>query len=417
MNPSYYQLGETNTEAVNAFLSRLVQNTVTDLENAYCIQTDQDENSISPLFLGRIASYYYLKYKTVHLFYDRLNSTCSVEDLLSLLADAEEYAELPVRHNEDGLCAQLAKTLDLPSRPMSFDSPHTKALLLLWSHLSRGQLPSPDFATDAKSVLDQAIRILQAMLDAAANCGWLVTALVVTQLVQMLVQARWVHDETLLTVPNVEKRHLALLKKLGMQVGTNAGAYHGPAEVLPELMEACKGRQEAFEILLRRAEMPAQQIKQAWTYLSQLPMLFVSMSVCDTETKTAVQVDIGLDANIRDARRWIRLLPGQEHVLVINIQRKQLARSRFDGKGQAPRFPKQKDEGWILMLGLRDSRELVALKRIGALRGGRGSVTLSFSTPKTVGRCIYTVYVMSDSYLGLDQQYDLHADVSLGVSA
>ena len=80
---------------------------------------------------------------------------------LGVVQDAEEYAELPVRHNEDGLCAQLAKTLDLPSRPMSFDSPHTKALLLLWSHLSRGQLPSPDFATDAKSVLDQAIRILQ----------------------------------------------------------------------------------------------------------------------------------------------------------------------------------------------------------------------------------------------------------------
>uniref|UniRef100_UPI00358EF322 activating signal cointegrator 1 complex subunit 3 isoform X2 n=1 Tax=Myxine glutinosa TaxID=7769 RepID=UPI00358EF322 len=415
MNPSYYQLGETNTEAVNKFLSSLVQNTVTDLENAYCIETDQDDRSISPLFLGRIASYYYLKYKTVHLFHDRLNSTCSVEDLLSLLADAEEYAELPVRHNEDGLCAQLAETLDLPSRPMSFDSAHTKALLLLWSHLSRGPLPSPDFYTDAKSVLDQAIRILQAMLDAAANCGWLGTALAVTQLVQMLVQARWVHDETLLTVPNVEKHHLALLKKLGTQLGTNASVYHGPVEVLPELMEACKGRQEAFETLLRRAEMPAQQINQAWTYISQLPMLFTSMSVRDTETKVAVQVDIGSDANLRDTRRWIRLRPGQEHIMVVNIQRKQLARSRFDGKGQTPRFPKQKDEGWILVVGLPDSRELVALKRIGALRGGRGSVTLSFSTPETEGRCIYTVYVMSDSYLGLDQQYDLHADVSLGV--
>ena len=28
-----------------------------------------------------------------------------------------------------------------------------------------------------------------------------------------------------------------------------------------------------------------------------------------------------------------------------------------------------------------------------------------------VGRHIFTLYVMSDSYLGLDQQFDLHLDV------
>ena len=29
-----------------------------------------------------------------------------------------------------------------------------------------------------------------------------------------------------------------------------------------------------------------------------------------------------------------------------------------------------------------------------------------------VCRCIYTLYLMSDSYLGLDQQYDLHLNVT-----
>lgn len=27
-------------------------------------------------------------------------------------------------------------------------------------------------------------------------------------------------------------------------------------------------------------------------------------------------------------------------------------------------------------------------------------------------RCIYTLYLMSDSYLGLDQQYDVHLNVT-----
>ena len=41
------------------------------------------------------------------------------------------------------------------------DSPHVKAHLLLQSHFNRNELPSTDYHTDTKSVLDQAIRILQ----------------------------------------------------------------------------------------------------------------------------------------------------------------------------------------------------------------------------------------------------------------
>lgn len=45
----------------------------------------------------------------------------------------------------------------------TYDSAHTKANLLLQAHFGHGQvgLPSTDYNTDTKSVLDQAIRILQ----------------------------------------------------------------------------------------------------------------------------------------------------------------------------------------------------------------------------------------------------------------
>lgn len=44
---------------------------------------------------------------------------------------------------------------------MNMDSPHVKANLLLQAHFSRLPLPCADYLTDLKSVLDQAIRILQ----------------------------------------------------------------------------------------------------------------------------------------------------------------------------------------------------------------------------------------------------------------
>ncbi len=84
----------------------------------------------------------------------------------------------------------LTSYFAFPQDPYSMDSPHTKAHLLLQSHLSRAQLPMADYHTDTKSVLDQAIRILQAMVDIAADAGWLATTLRVQNLLQMIVQVR-----------------------------------------------------------------------------------------------------------------------------------------------------------------------------------------------------------------------------------
>ena len=57
--------------------------------------------------------------------------------------------------------AELAKSCPLDVNQYTFDSSHTKAFLLLQSHISRLPLPCVDYLTDTKSVLDQAIRILQ----------------------------------------------------------------------------------------------------------------------------------------------------------------------------------------------------------------------------------------------------------------
>ena len=64
----------------------------------------------------------------------------------------------------------------------------------------------------------------------------------------------------------------------------------------------------------------------------------------------------------------------------------------------------------MLVLGEPDSGELVALKRVGAGRG-RCAAPLAFRTPAEPGRRVYTLYLLSDSYLGLDQQYDVWLNV------
>lgn len=58
------------------------------------------------------------------------------------------------------------------------------------AHLDRCALPISDYVTDTRSVLDQAVRVLNAMLDIAAGFGLLHTTLRLLILHQMLVQVR-----------------------------------------------------------------------------------------------------------------------------------------------------------------------------------------------------------------------------------
>lgn len=60
--------------------------------------------------------------------------------------------------------------------------------VVLQAHMGRLPAPISDYVTDTKSVLDQSLRVLQAMTDVSADAGWLDTALVTMMLVQSLMQ-------------------------------------------------------------------------------------------------------------------------------------------------------------------------------------------------------------------------------------
>uniref|UniRef100_A0A803VRD7 Activating signal cointegrator 1 complex subunit 3 n=1 Tax=Ficedula albicollis TaxID=59894 RepID=A0A803VRD7_FICAL len=415
MNPTYYNLDDVSHDTVNKYLSSLVEKSLFDLEGSYCIEVGEDNRSIEPLTYGRIASYYYLKHPTIGMFKDQLKPESSIEELLLILTNADEYTDLPVRHNEDQMNSELAKHLPIEVNPHSFDSSHTKTHLLLQAHFSHAMLPCPDYATDTKTVLDQAIRICQAMLDVAAHHGWLVTALNITNLVQMVVQGRWIHDSSLLTLPNIELQHLYLFRKWSQgQRKSVHGGYQGPIECLPELMAACEGKENVFASIVD-SELQAGHISQAWNFLCRLPILNVSLSIkgsWDDAVQPQNEVPVPpLTTDTRDDKRWIKLHADQEYVLQINLHRTQMGyQGKQDSKATAPRFPKVKDEGWFLILGEVDKKELVALKRTGYIRN-RNTVSIAFYTPETPGKCIYTLYLMSDSYLGMDQQYDIYLNI------
>ena len=97
--------------------------------------------------------------------------------MIKHLANAKEFAGLPVRHNEDMLNDALTYLVPIKVPKYDLENPHVKANLLLQAHFERCPMPVTDFITDMKSVLDQANRVLQGMIDVCSHKGLLDAAL------------------------------------------------------------------------------------------------------------------------------------------------------------------------------------------------------------------------------------------------
>ncbi|KAL7728232.1 hypothetical protein ACLKA6_005645 [Drosophila palustris] len=404
-NPSYYQLEGVEPENVNAFMSSLVGKVIYELTGAACVV--ERDGYLVPTFLGRISSYYYLSYRTMKHFLEDLQPGMDTKEVLLAICDSYEFDQQPVRHNEDKHNEELAETSRFRPTSASWDSPYTKTFLLLQAHFSRHALPNSDYLTDTKSALDNATRVMQAMVDYTAERGWLSTSLVVQQLMQCVIQARWFDACEFLTLPGVDENNV--------DVFLNISHDNHDYLTLPVLKELCRKDYEVLAAPLRDA-FEEHQIEQIYRVVQDLPEIALQISVegryLDAEyAKRALSIVDG-------AIVWTPLHANEEYVLCVDLQRLNVAAGQRRGGGgggqsyaiHCPKYPKPKNEAWFLTLGSQSNDELLAMKRL-TLRGTRSSNRISFQATPRRGRLQLTLYLMSDCLIGFDQQYDLHFEI------
>ena len=351
------------------------------------VRGDERGRRRGALLLGRVASYYYLKHASVALFAANLGPENSVEELLGTLCGVAEYDELPVRHNEDKVNAELARRVEAAGGyavdARLADDPHTKANLLFQAHFLRLELPMSDYVTDAKGVIDQSVRILQAMIDVAADAGWLATALGAMNLMQMVMQGRHARDPSLVTLPRVDFDHAEKLARRGV-------------ETLPHLAHLAQTDPGRAKDVLRAGGLRGGATDETVALAARLPLVDVA----------ATRVSLGGGPSGEDACVEVslrRFKPGKGSG----------AGTRGSGgRGSAPRavcprYPKLKEEGWWLVLGDRTSRELLALRRVSF--GDKTATKLTYEPAPPGAPEDLVVYLMSDCYLGMDQEVEISA--------
>ncbi|KAK3240835.1 activating signal cointegrator 1 complex subunit [Cymbomonas tetramitiformis] len=371
-NPSYYNLESVEHDDVNGFLSSLVEGTLGALEDARCIEILEDD-SVEPLTLGRVAAYYYLQYQTVAMFSTNLNADLDLEATLMVLCGAAEYDELPVRHNEDRVNAELAKEVRMQVDLRTADDPHTKANLLMQAHFGRVELPMSDYVTDTRSCLDNSVRIIQALVDVCADAGWLGSTLNVMNLMQMCMQARWIDDPSTSILPHIDFQAARRLQQQGLGV-------------LPQLVAAAASSPDKAQRALVSAGLTEHQARAAQAVATRLPL-------------------VHLDCHLQEAQEGGKEEESELRVHVTMTRTNAVGRTSKGGiaHAYAPRFPKMKEEGWWLVLGNRETRELYALKRTSFGKAAK----CSLSAPLEAAQGALTLFFLSDCYIGLDQEVEL----------
>ncbi|KAL9107193.1 MAG: hypothetical protein Q9227_007893 [Pyrenula ochraceoflavens] len=391
-NPSYYGLEisaeehAANTaaarEQAEEYLIHLVDTSLSSLAESSCT-TIHSNGDIDPTPFGRIMSYYYLSHETIRMLLtkSRPTPTPNFSQVLSWVSLATEFNDLPVRHNEDLINAELAHNLPIdPSSPSNSNlmdglpmwDPHVKAFLLLQAHFSRIDLPISDYVGDLNSVLDQSIRIIQATIDVMAELASSHAVLSLVTLLQAVKSARWPTEPPLSILPGIEPDLTAKTTShsLNLIETTTSPTYSNP---------------------IHHLEIPP-PLEQAFSKaLSTLPILHTSI-----------------------------IPPTQPQTLTVNLVRKNPAvpPSNKEFRILAPRFPKPQTESFFVLATDPATAEVVALKRVSwpppekRSNTGRGKEKREGGSVST--KCVLKIMVgsgeerkvkvrvLSDSYPGME---------------
>lgn len=313
-----------------------------------------------------IAAYYYINYVTIEAFSLSLRAKTKLRGLLEIISSAAEFDQIPIRHHEDGLLKRIYDRVPVKIENAKFNDPHLKTAILLQAHFSRLVLP-PDLESDQKLILGKIVRLLQACVDVVSSNGWLPPALSAMELCQMSVQALWDRDSPLKQIPHITDEIVQKLNSEGVD-----GIF--------DLMELDDKKRNSI-LSLDKA-----RLADVARFVNQYPN---------------VDVQFELESGTVEA--------GDVVTVMVSLEREGEEDESL-GPVIAPFYPFKKDEGWWLVIGNTADKSLLAIKRTSF--GVQANIKLEFNAPSTVGPLNCKMYLMSDSYLGVDQEFDLSLNIT-----
>ncbi|KAL8729842.1 MAG: hypothetical protein Q9166_004483 [cf. Caloplaca sp. 2 TL-2023] len=375
-NPSYYGLTDTSHEGLSTHLSELVETTLKDLSEAKIIELDEEDDTVTPLNAAMIAAYYNISFITMQTFLLSLSGRTKLKGILEIVTSATEFESIQIRRHEDHILRRVYDRVPVKMAQPAYESPHFKAFVLLQAHFSRMALPI-DLSKDQEIILSKVLNLLSGCVDVLSSEGHL-NAMSAMEMSQMIVQAMWDRDSPLKQIPHFSDEVI--------KVANNAGVRD-----IMEFMDAMDPEKPESKTLAKRLGLDNKQLSQVAAFTNdKYPDIELDFVVLDKDDITA----------------------GSPSYLQIKITRNVEEDQEPDTTVHAPFYPQSKTENWWLVVGEEKSKNLLAIKRVTV--GRQLDMKLEFVVPNP-GTHDLTLYLMSDSYVGVDQDPSFTVKVAEGM--
>lgn len=383
-NPSFYGLSDVSHVGLSTFMSELVENTLKELGDAKIIDLDEEDDSVSPLNAAMIGAYYNISFITMQTFLLSLSARTKLKGILEIVTSATEFESIQIRRHEDHILRRVYDRVPVKMSQVSYDSPHFKAFILLQAHFSRMQLPI-DLVKDQEVVVSKILNLLSACVDVLSSEGHL-NAMNAMEMSQMVVQAMWDRDSPLKQIPHFGPEVVQVANEYKyvpfIPIFLTIEANISPCSIndIFEFMEAMDpSENKDYASLVKRLGLDNKQLAQAAAFTNdKYPNIDLDFQVEDSENVTS----------------------GEPAYLKVKIEREVEEDEEPDTNVHAPFYPNRKMENWWLVVGEEKTKNLLAIKRITI--GRKLELRLEYVVPEP-GEHELTLYLMSDSYVGVDQ--------------
>jgi len=313
-----------------------------------------------------------------------LTENSSVKMLPEVLAAADEFIQLNTfkdketyEHVKNLHRILRGKNMDGVMAKPRFDKIPTgiiitKGNIMLHAHLARhsleqqGVILPPEWQKDLDTMLTQTNSLITAMLDICVQSRWMQTALNVMEFSQYLTQGLWVKDAKHLQLPHILPRDV-------------------------KHMFSGKGGSKDFKEYLKFDD----DLKKGLSNLDDSDRMDV-LRVCSMIPNIDVQLKYFVEDEEEIAER-------DTVTLQVTITRTNIADGEKAPPVHAPYYPGKKEECWWVLLSEVEHKHLVRLDKVTDQSKVVVHETM-FMAPQRKGTYKFNVHVISDSYLGLDQQ-------------
>ncbi|KAF2118345.1 pre-mRNA splicing helicase-like protein [Lophiotrema nucula] len=376
-NPSFYNLHDTSHEGLSAHLSEMVETTLKELTDANLIEHDEEEDTITPLNPCMIAAYYNISFVTMQTLMLSLNAKSGIKVILEIVTAASEFENIQIRRHEEHILSRIYDRVPYKMADPSFETPHFKAFVLLQAHFSRMQLPI-DLAKDQEMVVRKVLNILSASVDVLSSEGHL-NAMSAMEISQMVVQAMWQKDSPLKQIPHFDNDTIKAAQKFGVND-------------IYEFMEAMDpDENKDYPKLIKALGLDNKQLSDAATFTNEFyPNIELNFEVADPEDVTA----------------------NAPSMLNVVITRELDEDDEPKSEVHAPFYPADKSENFWLVVGDQKTKALMGIKKVTVGRELKTKVPFTVPEP---GKQELTLFLISDSYLGIDQAPTFEVDAAEGM--